>query len=234
VKISRSGLFGIVAVTSFAAGASVDATTINFSVPSGYSGAGASTVDSGNTWNAIAIGGTTTSSFASDGSPSSVELTDTNAQNSNDNYYYNLPAGTIGLFSPYEYTFNATTQTDTLSGVSPGLYALYLYGVNGGYATDDTSFTATGSGAGSTSFGASDDNGGNSQTFALDVNYVVIPVTVGSGGSTITFSYVGALASDNAYDGDFNGLQLVSVPEPGSLCFLGLGALGLLSVRRRA
>jgi hypothetical protein len=41
------------------------------------------------------------------------------------------------------------------------------------------------------------------------------------------------LSAPNAYDITFNNLELAAVPEPTTLALLGLGAAGLLAIRRR-
>ena len=42
-----------------------------------------------------------------------------------------------------------------------------------------------------------------------------------------------AVVTGDLYDVTFNSLSLEPVPEPGTLALVGLGAVGLLAIRRR-
>ncbi len=60
--------------------------------------------------------------------------------------------------------------------------------------------------------------------------------TIAAGGDTINgivLEYYPAVYSGSYYDVTFNSLALESVPEPTTLALVGLGAVGLLAMRRR-
>jgi hypothetical protein len=55
----------------------------------------------------------------------------------------------------------------------------------------------------------------------------------GNGDITINWGAVNNPFSGNTGEGDFNGLQLVTVPEPSSIALIGLGIAGAFFLRRR-
>ena len=111
----------------------------------------------------------------------------------------------------YAYANNYTTGvTNKLNNVPAGTYNLYLYGKDGNSspgANNGTLFTVSVEGV---SYGSQSTTNGVTSSFAQGNDYTVFTnVVVGSGG-VITFSYRGDPINE-AYEGDFNGLQLISV-----------------------
>jgi hypothetical protein len=94
-----------------------------------------------------------------------------------------------------------------------------------------TQFTVSTEGTPAQTAGA-DDKSDTSFSPGPDGNYVVFSIDVGAD-EKITGSYTPDTA-DNSGQSEFNGLQLVQVPEPASLGILSLGALGAMTRRRRA
>jgi hypothetical protein len=123
----------------------------------------------------------------------------------------------------------------TLANVAPGTYNLFLYGAN--YNNDrGASFTvSSGTFLNGISTTINDALGGPANTFILGDNYVeAIGVTPDANGDiTIDWGAVTNPNSGNFGEGDFNGLQLVLTPEPGTLAICGLGIAGLVLLRRR-
>ena len=207
----------------------VEASAINyvFRHDSQYSAAvsqqGAYSDPGNNTWNFISetSGAATSSNKYSDGTISPVTLMVTYEGYTGAGGY---TAGTdLYLQSWAAYVNGNRSGTITLASVPQGTYDLYLYGSN--YDRDrGTAFT----------FGGASDftaNSNTANTFTLGVNYVILHnVTPVSG--TISGTYTAAL--NHGAEGDFNAVQLVSVPEPASLSLLGLLALPFLHRRRQA
>ncbi len=140
----------------------------------------------------------------------------------------------------------STLGTFTLGNVAAGTYDLFLYGANYD-GTRGAAFTVASGTAldGFTSTMNTNATAGNGPltTFVLGVDYVeFIGVTPDSNGNiTGTWGAVSNTISGLSGEGDFNGLQLVSVPaavtavpEPASLIssFVGMGCLTLLGLRR--
>jgi len=142
---------------------------------------------------------------------------------------------------------NGTSPNETfvLHNVPAGTYQLYLYGAN--YNNDRGTLFAVSSGtadqgiSGTLNTNPSDNAAFQpGQTFVEGGNYVIFNGVHPDGSGNITIT-----ASPNPADGqgnsnmsgetDVNGFQLVtiSVPEPASVGLLGIGALGLLTRRRR-
>ena len=136
---------------------------------------------------------------------------------------------------------NATSpvETFTLHNVPTGTYDLYLYGAN--YDNNRGTLFAVSSGTPDSGISATlNQNNGThpGQSFIEGVNYVLYHNVMpnGSGDIVITASPnpVDGIGNNNfAGETDVNGFQLVTVPEPASLGVLGLGALGLITRRRR-
>lgn len=124
------------------------------------------------------------------------------------------------------------TSFFTISGLSAGgVYNIYLYGINGGYNSRGTSFTIN-----STTLSTVNTEA-NGATFTLGDNYVLFSNVTASLSGDISGSWTANSAVSGSYgvnnEGSFNGLQIVSVPEPSTwaLLALGLGALVLLRSR---
>ncbi len=200
------------------------ATTINFAMPSDYSGTGAAP-DPGTYWNPIVENGTTFTDKLSDGStPTAVTL----KQSDTGTYTDATSANGIALFHPFALAQNNSIQQLTMNNVPAGVYNLYLYGINGGYEDRGTTFTLAGGSTKSTL--NQQDN-----TFAQGDNYVVF-TNVSPTAGTIVVNWTANLSGRaGGTEGQFNGLQLMSVPEPSSVLLLGLGAIGLrfFGCRRR-
>lgn len=129
----------------------------------------------------------------------------------------------------------STPGTFTLHNVPAGTYSLYLYGQNYD-ATRGASFNITGGGGTAVGGITSTLNTGNKTSFVLGDNYVEFTGVTpnASGDISGTWSGVTNPTSGLTGEGDFNGLQLVSLtaPEPSTLALAGLGT-GLLALRRR-
>ena len=127
--------------------------------------------------------------------------------------------------------------TFTLHNVTQGqVYNLYLYGQNYD-ATRGASFALTGANGGTAvgGFTSTINTGNNRNSFVLGDNYVEFSGVMADSNGNITGSW-GAVSnplSGLSGEGDFNGLQLVAVPEPGTLALLGMGLSGLFVWRRR-
>ena len=122
-----------------------------------------------------------------------------------------------------------------LHNVPSGTYNLFLYGAN--YNNDrGAAFTvSSGTPVGGINTTLNSASGSPANAFVLGVTYVEFNgVTPDSSGNiTINWGAVVNPISGNAGEGDFNGLQLVVVPEPSSVALLGFGLAGLLALRRR-
>ncbi len=123
----------------------------------------------------------------------------------------------------------------TLHNVAPGIYNLYLYGANYDNSRGASFTVSSGAFLNGISTTINDNLGGPANTFILGDNYVEdIGVTPDANGN-ITIDW-GAVTNPNSGlsgEGDFNGLELVMVPEPGTLAICGLGVAGLFFGRRR-
>lgn len=129
--------------------------------------------------------------------------------------------------------------TFTLANVPAGTYALYLYGANfdGTRGATFTASSGTAVGGITTTTNPNANGGGPLTSFVLGQNYVqFVGVTPVNGVISGTWSSVSNPISGLSGEGNFNGLQLVSiaaVPEPTSIGFAAVGAAGLLARRRR-
>lgn len=135
----------------------------------------------------------------------------------------------------------ANFETFTIAGLTPGgLYDLYLYGTNGGTEGLGTAFTVDADGdpgtanvaqatTGGDGLGGTDNNGAGPFAYTAGVNYVYYPGVIADGNGEIDGTF-GQLGGENAVlnSGNFNGLQIVAVPEPAVLSLLGIGALAAL------
>ncbi len=203
---------------------STQAQTFNFDVPGGvgavnYLGLGAAS-DKGTYWNAIAYQATTSDSVASDGATATpITLTDTSPN------YFNPGQGAQGtpggLQAPYAYAGGSGVVTETLNNVPTGTYNLYLYGKNYPYADRGTAFSVN---VGSTSYGTQSTVCSSDSAFTLGNDYVEFTnIVIGAGGGTITFTYTSG--AHGGGEGDFNGLQLVTV-RPSAVNFDVPGGVG--------
>jgi len=199
-----------------------------------YTGLGAAPT-TGTFWNQIlATASTSATDFYSDGvTPSTISLT-----LSNSNASFNSPSSTGAATAD-----SPTSQADllqgwrkgtgtgivgsfTLSGLTAGdTYAVYLYGVNGNFKGHGADFTI-----GSVSQNTS---GSNGTTFTLGLNYVVFNNVVADSSGQITGTWAPKTGDVTNPEADFNALQVLALPEPGTLALIAVGSLMFLVSRRR-
>ncbi len=135
-------------------------------------------------------------------------------------------------------TTPATTDGFTISGLTPGAqYDLYLYASDGGLANGQgAAFTVNGVSFGQTGSKTTTSSATSTTipTSDLGISYVEGTTTAdASGDIAVSFTY-NTVSPTNG--GIFNGFQLVgpsTVPEPTDIALFGVGALGLLLLRRR-
>jgi hypothetical protein len=130
-----------------------------------------------------------------------------------------------------------------ISGLAAGTtYDLYTYGINGGYTGRGTRFIInnnnwTGGTPDGPSFNWLQTTGASASSFQEGANYVTFS-GVQSFNGNIEF-YIGAnpvgLWAEGAINtqGPFNGLQLVTIPEPSAFVMLGTGCAAFCLIRRR-
>jgi hypothetical protein len=170
-----------------------------------------------------------------------------------------------GLMAPWVLVGGGNTITATLSDVPVGSYDLYLYGMNYPDQDRGVSFTVNGVTQSTLGINALVSNhtttmnafvrgggfdnagvGGSLGVNAAPANYVVFSLTPDVNGDIIftftanPFSRPGGLSPNQDYsgingEGDFNGLQLVTIPEPSTYAMLtvGFSLLGFNVLKRR-
>ena len=145
--------------------------------------------------------------------------------------YPNIATNAAALMSDYLISMNRSASNPlfvNINGLSTNAtYDLYLYGA-GDQSIRNTSFTIAG-------FGTQTTTGvpGGAHSLTLGEDYVVFSNVTAAAG----FIGVGYYSGGNSTEGEFNGFQLVVVPEPttGSLVLAAIFASGtLLKFRRRS
>ena len=148
------------------------------------------------------------------------------------NLVLGLEAGVNGG-SPGIGTAGAPLGQFILHNVPSGLYTMYLYGQNFD-ASRGALFSLATTNGGTFAGGINGTiNNGTQNAFIQGVNYVIVNGVTPDGSGNITGFFAPNPADQLTGEGSFNGLQLILVPEPSALAFLGLGMAGLLIFRRR-
>ncbi len=127
------------------------------------------------------------------------------------------------------------TGTFTLQNVPAGTYSVFLYGANFDN-TRGASFTlSSGTALGGITQSINTGVAGPANAFVLGQTYVEFDGVTpdGSGNISGTWGAVNNPNSGLSGEGDLNGIQLVSVPEPSTMALFGLGVASLFALRRR-
>jgi hypothetical protein len=185
-----------------------------------YNGAGAAPDAVGNTfWNEIQASHQSAADYtatlnnlvASDGTTSSgVSLSVGYQFTYNDENNSTRP----GLLGSWFQTHDGGVQKFNITGLEPGNYDLYLYGINGGYTGRGTRFEINsnywvgGTPSDTESFSYLETTGASAASIEEGVNYVVFQ-GVRSYNGEIEVYYKGNPATFGGSQGPFNGLQLV-------------------------
>jgi hypothetical protein len=250
-KLITSAAVSLAAVSIILCSEAVHAQeVVNYEAPgsygaTAYSGQGAASDPGNNFWNVIpASGGTTAFDEDSIGNSTSVTLSLSSYQTYN-NGAQGAQGTPGGLLAPFILENNGTPVTGTFNNVAAGTYDLYLYGYNYPDGDRGTTFTAS---IGATSYGTLSTIGLNANAvggttaenaFTAGADYVEFTgLTLASIGQIqFTFAANAAINRPNGLgdysgvngEGDFNGVQLVSVvPEPSAYAFIALGSVFLL------
>jgi hypothetical protein len=140
------------------------------------------------------------------------------------------------MMSGYIDVFDGTPTTLTLAGIPNGTYNVIVYSLTAVADRDSGNIAVNGvnkksTSIASTAFVAGGGPGGDDNVGGVPGNYNLYPAVVVTNG-TITFD-MNAITFRTA----INGIQVydpATVPEPGTLGLIGLGAAALLGRRRRA
>lgn len=227
-------------------------TVVNFDLTGGfgltaYTGQGAAG-GGGTTWNTTtnALGPnsnnnvqntyTYTGVVDSNGNPTSVGFSFDNQGGGYDNSVTpdTNPTDAQTLLQPYAFDYyntgdgSSSDPTFSITGLeSGGLYDVYVYAINGTYANRGTNVTI-----GSTTLSTANTQ---NTSFVAGNNYVEFTNVAADNTGSITGTYLPGTAPTFGGNGeaDFNGLQLVAVPEPTTLGIFGAGLASLLLLKRR-
>ncbi|MDA8378237.1 MAG: PEP-CTERM sorting domain-containing protein [Planctomycetia bacterium] len=184
------------------------------------------------TWNVLGWGSGTYSNLLA----SNDATTNVGVSYNSSGPYDDSTTPSNGLLTGYIYASNNTTNTVTLTGLTAsGNYQLYLYGQDGGFSAAGADYSIT-TGSGSPAVGSNAQTlnslniTGNTGTFQENANYVIFNVTADAAG-TLVINYT-APTGGGGSEGDINGLQITTVPEPSSLGLILLGCMGLMIGRK--
>lgn len=169
-----------------------------------YSGQ-AALADAGNGyWNAVVQNDTTAAGYSSDNLTTSPITFTCGAYAAYDGKGQGAMSTPTGLEAFYLYAPAGQSEACSLNNVPPGIYNLYLYGKNGGWASDGTTFTAWSDETASTSLSTVNSS---TSSFVNGNDYVEFTSIVVGAGGQIFFTYQANTGAGKT-EGAFNGVQL--------------------------
>lgn len=227
VSISILGAFVAAALlAAMTAASSAEASVLNvawrgdgYTTRIDYTGLGAATDAAANTvWNNLDTASGGTSTISSLVYSNGAAATGVSIQLNGANCFTPGGSPTLALFNGQLNGPNSATNASIdVQGLSTATtYDVYLYSARAAFSAESTTFTINGN---SQTLPGSN----NTSEFVLGDNYCKFSGVPAAGG-TINIAFGGG-----AYGGDFSAMQIVGVPEPGTLALAVAGAFALIA-----